>query len=181
KDMKVRIVESWVGFEQQTANSEVLSVISRSKFDLQLVFDTIARGAAQLCGGVMGGVFRFDGHLMHVGAMVNFAVGGEETWREIYPLPATLDTATGRAILEKTVTVVTDVQTDVRADWARKVARTGGYRSAMAAAMLREGIVLGAVLVARAEPGPFPEGQIGLLKTFAHQAGIAIAQTPPLL
>ena len=177
EELQVRNQELRVALEQQTATSEVLSVISRSKFDLQPVFDTIARGAAQLCGGVMGGVFRFDGQLMHVGAMVNFAVGGEETWREIYPLPATLDTATGRAILEKTVTVVTDVQTDVRADWARKVARTGGYRSAMAAPMLREGIVLGAILVARAEPGPFPEVQIELLKTFADQAVIAIENT----
>src|SRR5262245_33527125 len=69
--------------KQQTVTADVLSVISRSKFDLKPVFDTIAVGAAQLCGGVMGGVFRYDGKLMHVGAMVNFAIGGEETWREI--------------------------------------------------------------------------------------------------
>jgi signal transduction histidine kinase len=177
EEVQARNRDLRVALDQQTATSEVLSVISRSKFDLQPVFETIARGAAQLCGGVMGGVFRYDGKLMHVGAMANFAAGGEETWRGIYPRTATLDTATGRAILEKTAAIVTDVETDTRAEWAREVARTGGYRSAMAVPMLREGVAIGAILVARAEPGPYPEAQVDLLKTFADQAVIAIENT----
>jgi signal transduction histidine kinase len=177
EELQVRNRELRAALEQQTATSEVLSVISRSKFDLQPVFETIARGAAQLCGGIMGGVFRYDGELMHVGAMVNFAAGGEESWRGFFPRAATPDIATGRAILEKTVAVVTDVKADPRADWAREVSRAGGYQSAMAVPMLREGVVLGAILVARAEPGPFPEVQIELLKTFADQAVIAIENT----
>jgi GAF domain-containing protein len=175
--LQVRNRELRAALEQQTATSEVLSVISRSKFDLQPVFETIARGAALLCGGIMGGVFRYDGELMHVGAMVNFAAGGEESWRGFFPRAATPDIATGRAILEKTVAVVTDVKAHSRAEWAREVSRAGGYQSAMAVPMLREGVVLGAILVARAEPGPFPEVQIELLKTFADQAVIAIENT----
>jgi hypothetical protein len=137
EEVQARNGDLSVTLEQQTATSEVLSVISRSKFDLQPVLDSIARGAARLCGGVMGGVFRYDGKLMDVGSMVNFAPGGEETWRGLYPRPATTDTATGRAILNKSVVIVADVEADTRAEWARKVARTGGYRSAMAVPMLR--------------------------------------------
>jgi signal transduction histidine kinase/putative methionine-R-sulfoxide reductase with GAF domain len=163
--------------DYQTAISDVLGIISRSKFDLQPVLDTIARGAARLCGGVMGGVFRYDGKLMHVGAMVNFAPGGEETWRGLYPRPATTDTVTGRAILEESVVNVADVEAETRAEWARELARTGGYRSAMAVPMLREGIPIGAIIVARVEPGSYPEAHIDLLKTFADQAVIAIENT----
>src|SRR5262245_58252525 len=163
--------------EYQTVTSDVLNVISRSKFDLQPVLDTIAEGAARLCGGLMGGVFRYDGELMHLGAMTNFAAGGEQTWRAVYPRPASHDTATGRAILEKSVAIVADVETDARADWAREVARTGGYRSAIAVPTLREGLPIGTIMVARLDLFSFPEAHVELLKTFADQAVIAIENT----
>jgi signal transduction histidine kinase len=163
----------------QTATSDVLNVMSRSKFDLQPVLDTIAEGAARLCGGLMGGVFRYDSELMHLGAMVNmdFAPGREETWRALFPRPATLDTATGRCILEKAIVIVTDVAADSRAVWAREMARTAGYKSAMAVPMLQEGRSVGAIVVARKESGPFLDAHVELLKIFADQAVIAIENT----
>ena len=161
--------------EQQTATSEILRVISSSPTDTQPVFETIAENAARLCGGVMGGVFHYDGERMHLGAMVNFAPGGEDTWRRLFPRPPSRDTAAGRAILERAVVILSDWEADsARAGWAREVAQSGGYRSAMAVPMLREGVPIGVILVCRVEPGSFPDAHVQLLKTFAEQAVIAI-------
>ena len=43
--------------EQQTATSEILQVISRSRTDIQRVFETIVRNAVRLCDGFFGIAF----------------------------------------------------------------------------------------------------------------------------
>ena len=50
-----------------------------------------------------------------------------------------------------------------------------GFRSVMSAfPLLRDGEPIGAIAVARADPGAVPSTQVALLQTFADQAVIAI-------
>ena len=52
-------------------------MISRSPTDVQPVFDTIAENALRLCGGIFSAVYRFDGELIHVGALRNISPEGD--------------------------------------------------------------------------------------------------------
>ena len=58
--------------EQQTATSDILRVISQSPTDVQPVFDTIAQARSRLVRrAAFANVFRFDGELIHLAALVN--------------------------------------------------------------------------------------------------------------
>src|SRR5262249_7543175 len=159
----------------QTATAEILRVISSSPTDIQPVFETIVHSAVRLCGGLFGGVLRYDGELVHMAANVNFTPAGQEAYRRFYPRPLSRETASGRAILDRAVIVIPDVEQD--AGWslaAQEAARLTGFRSMLCVPMVREGDPIGAIVVGRAEAGYFADKQIDLLKTFAAQAVIAI-------
>jgi PAS domain S-box-containing protein len=158
--------------EQQTATSEILRVISGAPTDVQPVFDTIAESAARLCGAKFCFVFRFDGQLLHFVAHHGTNAEGIEAVRRAYPMALSQATASARAVLDRGVVQIPDVLADP--DFAMGgAARVAGYRSAVAVPMLRDGLPIGSIAVARSQPGLFPGRQIDLLKTFADQAVIA--------
>src|SRR5262249_7243542 len=159
--------------EQQTATAEILRVISQSQTDVQPVFDTIVRSAVRLCDGLFSALNRFDGELIHPVARHNYTPEALEEQHRIFPARPTRGLGVGRAILERAVVHIPDVELDPEYQQPA-LSRAIGFRSGLWVPMLREGTPIGVIGVARAEPGPFSDNEIELLKTFADQAVIAV-------
>jgi two-component system, NtrC family, sensor kinase len=165
--------ETKEALEQQTATAEILRVISRSQTDVQPVFNTIVRSAVGLCDGLFGALYRFDGELLHLVAHYNYTPEALEAAHRVFPGRPSRGGGPGRAILDRAVAHIPDVQLDLEHRYPA-VARAVGWRSGLFVPMLREGAPIGVIAVTRAEPRPFSNSEIELLQTFADQAVIAI-------
>jgi GAF domain-containing protein len=172
-EVQARTREVTGALEYQTTTGEVLNVISRSLTDIQPVFDMIAESAARLCDAQYCFVYRFDDHLLHFVAHHGLTADVLEINRRAYPALPSRRSVAARAILERSVVQIADVNADP--DYAGgSMAEVGGYRSAVGVPILRDGRPIGSIAITRAQPGLLPDRQIELLKTFADQAVIAI-------
>jgi signal transduction histidine kinase len=158
----------------QTATSEVLNIISRYPTDLQPVFDTIIKSAVRLCDTLLGALYKFDGELIHVVAHHNYTPEALNALQHVYPTRPSRALFTGRAILEREVVHIPDVEMHDLDHKYQALSRAIGVRSGLYVPMLREGSPIGVIAVARSALGSFSHSQIELLKTFADQSAIAL-------
>jgi GAF domain-containing protein len=158
--------------EQQTATGEILRVIASSPTDAQPVFDAIVRNSVSLCHGTFSALYQLDGGLLHLVAEHNFSPAALEAAHRAYPAPLNRQLSAPRAILDRAVVHISDVERDPEYDPAL-LARAVGARSVVSVPMFRNETPIGAISVAKPH-GPFAPKQIALLQTFAAQAVIAI-------
>jgi signal transduction histidine kinase len=180
QELEARNRELTEALEQQTATAEILRVISSSPTDFQPVFDTIVESVVRLCDGAFTTAFRFDGQLIQpIAYHRGIGADVQDVHERLYPRPPGRDTVIARAILDRSVVHVPDLdaERDVPSV-TREVTRAAGYRSVLAVPMLREGDPIGALAIGRRElhgkARPFSEREIELLQTFASQAVIAL-------
>jgi two-component system NtrC family sensor kinase len=159
--------------EQQTATSDVLRVISSSPTDVHPVLEIISERAEKLCDAEISGVAIVDGELIHQASFHGVTEAGVEASRRAFPMRRTDQTVVARTILTGSVCHVADVLNDPQYQ-LKNIARVAGYRGCLCVPMVRDEQVVGAIFVARRQPGLFADAQVQLLKTFADQAVIAI-------
>ena len=157
--------------EQQTATSKVLEVISRSAFDLQAVFETVAESSVRLCGADRAFIFRFDGELLRMVVAYN-SPPEFSAWVAQHPIRPGMHSGSARAALERRTIHIPDVQADPEYTYGAKDAEA--IRTILGVPILKGDNLLGVMMIYRLEVKPFIENQIALVETFADQAAIAI-------
>ena len=157
--------------QRQTATANLLEVISRSAFDLQPVFETIAESAVRLCEARLAFIYRFDGEALRMVADYNTPAVFKK-WMADHPIKPGRDSATGRAALERRTIHIHDVQADLEYSFGAK--EVEAFRTVLTVPMLKGDELLGVILTYRLEVKPFTDMQVALVETFADQAVIAI-------
>ncbi|MGA9344249.1 MAG: GAF domain-containing protein, partial [Nocardioidaceae bacterium] len=158
--------------EQLEALGEVSQVVS-SSLDLDEVFSTIVSLAVELSGTDGGSLMEFDEEARCFRVRTALATS-EAVLQALRGTQVGLDdTLVGRAAREGRPVQAADLTTEPP-DPHISILTAAGWRSLLAVPMLREGKIVGALVVRRREPGTFSPDISDLLETFASQCALAL-------
>jgi two-component system, NtrC family, sensor kinase len=176
-DLQRQLAESRAELDQalarEAAIAEVLGVINSSPGDLEPVFEALLANAVEICGGIFGMMAMHEGDVFH--GVAAHRVGPEfpETLSRLGRPPP----GTGlRMLQERLETVqISDAANNAAYDPVRALNPAfARVRTALHVPMVRDGALVGAILIYRDQVQPFRPKQIALVESFATHALIAI-------
>jgi signal transduction histidine kinase len=167
------LTETREALEQQTATAEVLQVINGSPGNLAPVFDAMLANAVEICGGIFGMMAMREGEAFR--GVAAHRVGPEfpETLSRLGRPPP----GTGLRLLQERLETVQieDAANNPAYDPVRALNPAfAKVRTALHVPMVRDGSLIGAILIYRDQVQPFTPKQVALVESFATQALIAI-------
>ena len=159
-------------FEQQTATSEILGVISGSPTDVQPTLDAIVKTAVSLCNSYDAVILLREGDYLritaHHGPMAIDFKGA----------PLSRDWVAGRTVIDRVPVHVADLTAETAEfPLGAKISARLKQRTVLGLPLLREEQAIGCLFLRRTDVRPFTDKQVALLQTFAAQAVIAIENT----
>jgi GAF domain-containing protein len=177
-ELRQRTADLTESLEQQTATSQVLSVISSSPAALELVFRAMLENATRLCGANFGVLVLREGDAFRVGATHNVppafaALRQREPVFRPGPLNPVARVAAAKQLLHIS-NLAEDAAYKEHEPSAVIFVELAGTRSLLVLPMLKENEISGAIAIGRSEVRPFTDKQIALVTNFAAQAVIAI-------
>jgi signal transduction histidine kinase len=166
--------------QQQTATSEVLSVISSSPGELEPVFQAMLANATRICEAELGMLWRAEGDGFRVVSLHGLPpeLAGMRQ-QQVFRFDP--ETPLGRLAQTKQLIHVADATKESAylkgVQPFKEFVDVFGARTILLVPMLKEDTLVGVIAIYRKEVRPFTDKQIALLANFAAQAVIAIENT----